>query len=229
MKIRKIINLKIEWIVLVLCLGVSEILCGCTSTDSTPSDIKDIATSLNSAYTICYKNDDKTYDLYIYATPIQCFTDTGYQLIDNTLTKSKEKGYSFENKFGTIKSCFPKDLKTCFKVSNGKEEFLFSLNVNGDEYSKAKKLNHINIFGDTVEAVSYESKVTTLIFYPVNTGIKGEMITDTQQQEISFEVKAQDALITETTDSYIAFRRANISGFVQSLPFFKDNHILSQK
>ena len=52
------INLKTGQILLVLCLGISTILGGCSPTDNTISDVSNIVKSLNSAYTICYENDD---------------------------------------------------------------------------------------------------------------------------------------------------------------------------
>ena len=89
--------------------------------------------NFDSPYTICYKNNDNTYSMYIYAAPIQYKTENGYVLIDNTIIKSDKDDYAFENKTGIVKTYFPKTLSGMFRVEKGVDylEFKPDWNVNG--------------------------------------------------------------------------------------------------
>lgn len=165
----------------------------------------------DSPYTICYKNDDNTYSMYIYAAPIQYKTEDGYALIDNTIIKSDKDDYAFENKASNVKTYFPKTLSGIFRVEKGVDylEFKPDWNVNG--FSEAAQSDFINMYGDKVSAVIYESSNMSLTFYSTRAGIKVEILLKEKPKSnrFVFKVIANSSIFENKQNGYISLKNGD--------------------
>lgn len=160
----------------------------------------------NSPYTVCFKNNDNTYSMYIFASPIQYKTENGeYVIIDNTVLESNKDDFAFENKANDIKTYFPKTLSESFRVEriDGFIEFKPNWDIKG--FSKAKLKTYINMYGDPVSAVAYERKDTDIFFYPTKAGIKVEIVLKRKpdNNEFSFTVKSDAISYENKQNGYI--------------------------
>lgn len=109
----------------------------------------------DSPYTACYRNQDKTYDLYIFASPVQYKTGgKSYAMIDNRLKPAEQEGYAYQNKANDIQMQFPKTLEAPILLKKGEEDTSFLLE-DGKAFGAAKKCSFQNMAGDMVEAVQY--------------------------------------------------------------------------
>ena len=163
----------------------------------------------DSPYTICYKNKDGTYSMYIFASPIQYKTDSDeYAIIDNTVIDSSKMGFAFENKANNIKTYFPKTLSQLFKVEKGADYLEFKPDWDVNSFSEAKRIIFTNMYGDKVSAVIYESKEMDLAFYPTKTGIKIEIILKekTDCKGFAFMVKSSAASCENKQNGYVLFK-----------------------
>lgn len=170
----------------------------------------------DSPYTICYKNKDSTYSMYIFASPIQYKTNDGYAIIDNTVIKSKKEGFAFENKANNVKTYFPKTLSNPFRVELENKFLEFNLNWDNTGFSEARQTIFTNMYGDKVSAVIYERKDMDLAFYPTKAGIKMEIILKEKQDSNgkSFKVKSGVASYENKQNGYVLFRNG---GEIESL------------
>ncbi|MDD2362381.1 MAG: hypothetical protein PHH84_05420 [Oscillospiraceae bacterium] len=215
-------SLKILCVFLGLVLGSSVMLCGCSG----DSDSKVLTTAISqidmeanghveqlsdydSPYTVCYKNKNDTYTLYIFASPIQYKTEIDrYAVIDNTVVESNENGFAFENKANNIKTYFPKTLSEPFRVEMGADFLEFAPNWNIDSFSEANQTVFTNMYGDKVSAVVYERKDMDLFFYPTKAGIKVEIVLKEKpdSNEFSFIVKSGAASYENKRNGYVLFK-----------------------
>lgn len=162
----------------------------------------------DSPYTICYKNEDNTYSMYIFASPIQYQTNNGYTIIDNTVIESNKLGFAFENRANSIKTYFPKALSNPLRVENGSKFLEFKPNWDITGFSDAKKTVFTNMYGDKVSAVIYKRNDMDLVFYPTKAGIKSEIILKetSDNNEFSFIVKTNAASSENKQNGYILFK-----------------------
>lgn len=165
--------------------------------------------AFDSAYTLCYKNRDDTYSLYIFTSPIQYKNNTSYCLIDNTIVKSKKEGFIFENKANTVKTYFPKVLSDSFLIEddNGYMEFKLNWNVSG--FSEVKHTIYTNMYGNMVDAVIYEHKDMNIVFYSTKAGIKTEIVLKERpiSNVLSFTIKTNTIFYENKQDGYILFKK----------------------
>lgn len=231
MKFRKKTNLKIGQVILALCLGISVILHGCSKntnneilfTTISQIDIKvnghaKQLSAYNSPYTIAYKNNDDTYSIYIFTSPIQYKIDNGeYAIIDNTIVKSVKEGFAFENKANNVKTYFPKTLSEPFRVEKGVDYMEFKPSWYLYGFSNAKKIIFTNMYGDRVSAVVYERKDMDLVFYSTKSGIKMEIILHVKPDgnEFSFSVNSSAAFYENKQNGYILFKKGD--GQIESI------------
>ena len=132
--------------------------------------------SLDTPYTECYRNEDNSYSLFIYAAPIQYYDGSSYKHINNTIVESTKSNTAYENKDNSIKMYFPKNLDSEILISSGSFSLPFKLSLNNISFSDAKLVDYINIYGQSINAVSYESKDVSLFLYPSNYGIEIETV-----------------------------------------------------
>ena len=113
----------------------------------------------NSPYTICYKNKDDTYSMYIFASPIQYKDNSGkYAIIDNTVIESEKDEFKFENKANNIKTYFPATLSDSFRIEKDNDFLEFNLDWNIEGFLKVNQTIFTNMYGDKVSAIIYERK-----------------------------------------------------------------------
>ena len=207
---------------LALCIILSITLSGCSKDESidvlstTVSQIdmksnghKEQLADYNSPYTICYENNDNTYSMYIFASPIQYLTDEGeYAIIDNTVIESSKEGFVFENKANSIKTYFPKTLSEPFLIEKDDNYMEFKPDWNIYEFSVAEQTIFTNMYGDKVSAVIYSTESMDLVFYPTKAGIKTEFVLKEKPESnvFSFSVKSSASSHEDKQNGYILFK-----------------------
>ncbi len=203
-------------------LMLSLLLCSCSAS----TDIEILSTAVSqinmkernhveqlndydTPYTICYKNKDDTYSLYIFASPIQYKTDNNkYAIIDNTVIESQSDEFAFENKANNVKTYFPNILSDMFLVENGSNYLEFKPRWNVEDFSEGRITLFTNMFGDTVSAVVYSHKDMDLVFYPTKSGIKTEVVFKRKpsKSELSFTVRSNASSFENKQNGYILFK-----------------------
>ena len=211
-------------VALVLCLGLSATLGACSRNASSMvlstaiSEIVEARDShseqlkeYDSPYTICYKNKGNTYSMYIFASPIQYKTASGYEIIDNTVIASEKEGFTFENKANEVKTYFPKTLANAFRVEKGLDFLEFKPDWNVEGFSESKQINYTNMYGDKVSAVTYERKDIDLVFYPTKAGIKAEVVLKEKpaSEAFSFTVENGGLTFENKQNGYIVFKNGD--------------------
>lgn len=178
----------------------------------------------DSPYTICYKNDDGTYSTYIYSSPIQYLDGNDYKLIDNSLIKSRNENYAYENKANCIKVYFPKELTTPLKIVNGSNYMEVSPDFDIKGFSIAKKKIYKNMYNDIVEAIIYEREDINLVFYATKAGIKSEICLNKNPKNniFIFNIKTPASSGTSANDKYIIFKDNDIQSVIYG-PLVKDS------
>lgn len=174
-------------------------------------------TDYDSPYTICYANEDGTYSLYIYNAPIQYKTGDSYTVIDNKIVLSEKDGFAFENKANEINTYFPDSLKEAFLVESNNEYMEFVLNEDISEFSKAVQKDCINMYGDIISAVVYESPNIDILFYSTRAGIKMEVIYKSKpsKNQLSFKVSSSSNSFVNNQNGYALFKsNTNNSGLI---------------
>ena len=226
---------KINKVLLVLNLLLVVTLSGCKTSDyeilSTPISFINLEKEghieqlhdYDSPYTICYKNKDDTYTIYIFSSPVQFKTEKGYNIIDNTVIGSSYQNFVFENKANSIKTYFPMTLDDEFLVKDGNNHISFSVNEDVKDFSEAKVKEYINMYGDKVTAVVYESSNIDMVFYPTRTGIRVEMVLRKQlnQEIFSYSVKTSGNIYENKQNGYILFKNGDKNTSIIYAPLIK--------
>jgi len=182
------------------------------STPISQIDISQHAEQLHqydSPYTICYKNKDDTYSLYIFASPIQYKVGKDkYIVIDNTVIKSEEKDFVYENKTNIIKTYFPKDLEDYFRVEKDNIFLEFKVCDDLQGFSRAKRVIFTNMFGDRVSAVKYHKEDMDMVFYPTKAGIKTEIVLRKKPKKnyFKFNLKASASWFENLKNGYVLLK-----------------------
>lgn len=87
----------------------------------------------DSPYTMCYKNSDGTYTVYMFASPISFKDSKGkYEFIDNNIINNPDtdmlnKGYDYRNAKNNIPTYFPQKDKNDIVVKIRNDIISFSL------------------------------------------------------------------------------------------------------
>ena len=164
----------------------------------------------DSPYTICYENQDGTYSMYIFSAPIQYKTDSGYAVIDNAIVKSKKDGYIFENKANDIKTYFRKSPQGFFRIER-EDGYIEFMPEDCKGFSEAKHITYTNIYGTKVDAVRYERKDIDLVFYPVRSGIKMEVVLKEKPKSgpFTYFVQTQGSSAVNDQNGYVLFKNGN--------------------
>lgn len=164
----------------------------------------------DSPYTICYENSDNTYSMYIFSAPIQYKTDSGYAVIDNAVVKSKKEGYVFENKANDIKTYFRKSPQEFCRVER-KDEYIEFMPEDSKGFSDAKHIAYTNMYGTKVDAVRYERKDLDLVFYPVRSGIKMEVVLKEKPKSGTFTyfLQTHGSSAINKQNGYVLFKNGN--------------------
>lgn len=173
---------------------------------------KEQLSAYDSPYTICYRNENDTYSMYIFSSPIQYKTDSGeYKIIDNAVVEANEERFAFENKANDVKTYFPKTISEMFRVEKGEDFFEFRTNWDVSGFEEAKKIIFTNMYGDKVNAVIYERSDMSLIFYPTKSGIKLEIMLNEQlkSRNFSFTVNSSASDYENQQNGYILFKSGN--------------------
>lgn len=164
----------------------------------------------DSPYTICYENSDGTYSMYIFSAPIQYKTDSGYAVIDNAIVKSKKDGYIFENKANDIKTYFRKSLQGFFRIER-EDGYIEFMPEDCKGFSEAKHITYTNMYGTKVDAVRYERNDIDLVFYPVRSGIKMEVVLKEKPKSgpFTYFVQTQGSSAVNDQNGYVLFKNGN--------------------
>lgn len=130
---------------------------------------------LDSPYTVCREEDDGTYTLRIYASPVQYRAeDGGYRLFDNSLKEAEKEPFAYQNQAGKATVYFPKTLGFKVWLECGEERaFLSKLFY---DFSDGERQEYINAYGDTVEAVVYGREDSDVALYPTPLGVQMELL-----------------------------------------------------
>ena len=149
--------------------------------------------------------------MYIFASPIQYKTETGYEIIDNTVVESQKDGFAFENKANDIKTYFPQTLSEPFKIEQDEESLEFSPAFDTTGFSEAKKIIFTNMYGDRISAVVYSREDMDLAFYPTKAGIKTELVLKQKPygNVVAFNVKSTANSFENKRNGYITFMKGS--------------------
>ena len=172
---------------------------------------------MDSPYTICREEPDGTYTLSVYASPKQYKKDGEYCLVDNSLTVSEEKTYSFENKAGAIKTYFPKGFPGVIEIRRGQQSMRLLFQGDFDGYSDGVAKTFTTCYGDSVEAIVYEREDRDIIVYPSGTGIHMELMVKRALQDnfLNWRVDCKSSGFQDNENGYILFRTGTtINGIV---------------
>lgn len=112
----------------------------------------------DSRYTVCYRNTDNTYSMYIFSSPILYKVDQGYQVIDNAIIPSEKEGFFYENRANEVKAYFPHKLTNYFRIEKGDDFIQFKPYGEFDGFTTASQQVYTNKYGDKVNAVMYTRK-----------------------------------------------------------------------
>lgn len=207
--------------ILLLCL-ITTLLFGCTKNTNNLlagagnitalSNVKHITklSDFDSPYTICYKNSNNTYSLYMFASPVQYLSNDQYVLIDNAIVKSNNKKYKYENKANEIKTYFPLKISDGLLITKNKDSIKINLCGDLSEFEEVEQIEYENMFGDKVSAVIYKSAGFDIIFYPTKSGIKSEVLWNNEKKkEIEFSVSVSDSFVDKTKNEYMVFKNIN--------------------
>lgn len=174
----------------------------------------------DSPYTAAFKNNNGSYDLYIFASPVQYKDDDKYIQIDNRLEQSSEENYPYQVKSNKMKLLFPKSLSVPFSMERDGTKLLFELE-NSSDFKNAKQCTLKNLYGDKVDAVKYESENADLYFYSTNLGLRIEFNLKNEQAKKSYTFKVTDNnrenFVAVQNDGYASFyEKANMIGLFYS-------------
>ncbi len=147
----------------------------------------------DSPYTLCYRNEDDTFTMYIFASPVQYQTDTGYAIIDNTVVQTEKEGFAYENKANKIKTYFPKTLKEYCLIENDTARLEWKPGWDTQTFTEGKETIYTNMYGDQVSAVIYEREDMDVVLYPTKAGIKTELVLKEKPMENTFDFCVRSA------------------------------------
>lgn len=171
-----------------------------------PSD--GLQAKYNSPYTVCYKNKDGSYSFFIFSSPIQYKgKDNMFHFIDNSIVQSSYQNYDYENKENNIKTYFSKN-GICIR-SNEDAQFLLNF-IDESNFILKLNENYVNSYGDSVSAVVYQSEAIDYVVYPVNMGIKCEMILKSREAlktDIGFCLKGSFDSFLNNVFEYTTFEQ----------------------
>lgn len=165
-------------------------------------------------YTVCCKNADDTYTMYVFAAPIQYHIyESSYAMIDNTVVASSKDGFAFENKSSNIKTYFPATLGEPFRIESGNNYMEFQVDWETYGFSEAQPTIFQNMYGDTVSGVIYKRDDTDLVFYPTKAGIKTEIVLKekTDRNTFSYTVSASASSYVNNKNGYILLKEGGVN------------------
>lgn len=182
-------------------------------------------------YTKCIENEDGTYSFFVYSAPVQYKEGGEYQDIDMSLVDSKDPEYAFENKASNIKTYYPVKLNEEFTIKDTKGSFDIQFVNISDEFTEGKLERYTNIYGDEVQAVSYQNieEGTTVYVYSTYTGIRVEYQCKDRLYQPKIIVKTQANSYREEKNGYIVLKRGDDKEIVIHDPVIKNNEKLSWK
>lgn len=173
---------------------------------------KEIVDDFNSEISVGYKNEDGTYSLYIFSSPVKYkegFNE--YIDIDNRLKriyagKYFEDGYSYINNKGYVYSLFPEELdsENMFMIENGLYDIEFGL-IDCELVGTIEK-DKENCWGQKVDMMVYTSNNCQVNAYATKAGMKTEIILHSLplDNKIEFLVKSTD-LRKQIENNYLIF------------------------
>lgn len=169
----------------------------------------------DSEYTYCKQNDDGTYSLYIYNSPIQYWDNDEYKKIDNTLVLQSGK-YKYTNKDNEIKMNYPKNFKDSFVLKDNEKQLKFKFMDDGNwEEAVLEDWNNIN--GDRVKAVVYKNSITNKKFamYSSNLGIQVEYVSDEKNTKLpKLKVEGEFSTVQDEGNGYILYENRSKKNFI---------------
>jgi len=147
--------------------------------------------------------------MYIFASPIQYKTSSGYSIINNTLIASKRENFAFENKANHVKTYFPKKLSGPFRVEKDADTLSFWPDFDISGFSKAEQIVFTNMYGDDVSAALYSRNDIDLIFYPTKAGIKSEVVLKEKPKNngFAFSICSGASTFDNDQNGYIVFKK----------------------
>lgn len=159
-----------------------------------------------------YKNEDGTYTLYIFSSPIRYKKGVStYIDIDNRLKKIYsgryyEKGFLYTNNEGYVSSYFPKKLNkdNLFLIENDLYELYFG--IANSELTSSLEYQKESIWGQDNDNVIYNCDDYQINAYATKAGIRTEIILNNlpKDNKIDFIVKSPD-LRKKVEQDYLIF------------------------
>ena len=184
-------------------------------------DFKNRIPEYDSELTIGFHENGLNY-IYMFSTPIQFYTNTGYKLISNDLIESSFKNYLYQNRANNIKTYFPKDLYNEFLIKENRKNFKITLSNLQDVFDNVTLVNHLNIFGDEVNSALYSSANMDYFFYSSKAGINSEIVIKNKNiSDITFLIDGDGAAKYNEGVGYIEYSRFNEIKEIVYLPVLK--------
>ncbi len=155
-----------------------------------------------SIYTKCYKNNDDTYTMYLFSSPVAFEKDDKIIEIDNSIVKSDNSEYIFMNKCNDIKVYF---FENGFNIINNIE----NIKIIFEESKCIEKTNFNNLFGEKVQAIKYKLGKNNLLYvYPTTGGVNFEFEIN-NKEDIKISIYSENDFEVNDKEKYIIFNGIN--------------------
>lgn len=189
---------------------------------------------IDTPYTECFQNEDGTYSLYIYSSPIQYYDGSSYRHIDNTIIESTNSNYVYENKDNSVKTYFPKNLNYDILITNGDFSLPFNIGLSDLAFSEADLVDYNNIYGERIKAVVYKSDKASIYLYSSYYGVEIETVYHSDYkiapQIVTYYHNDFPNHYDNANNGYIALRKGtdfnDIEAIIHSpISFENDNYV----
>lgn len=205
----------------IVLLVISLILSGCSYNNALSADdikklsIENSMAEYTTPYTLCYKNNDKTYSLYIFSSPILKKDGNKFVRFNDRLSKSSDPDYLFECRNENVCVYLPKEADGVFKIVKGNLSMSFRLKINSDEFGFGKKIVYISAYGESVDAVEYVGTDRKLFFYANETGIQYEVWSKNADRLcVDFDFQSDDLHCKQVNRQYVLVKTNDMQSII---------------
>ena len=157
---------------------------------------------------VLFKNEDGTYELTMFSSPIYIRGDETYNICDNTLETSENEQYSYTNHCNDVKTYLPERLSdSCgmYLVYGAKEMTIYPQT---SKSLKAAKTAYTDIFGHEAERLIFHHTFEQDIYaiYIDDFGINTEIEIKERISVLNYQLEIENVTVDQSCPDYIIFR-----------------------
>ena len=175
----------------------------------------------NTPYTQMKANEDGTFSLYVYASPVAYEDGEEYKNIDCQLKTSSKEEYLCESSDGIRKSYLPSKLTDKFLIKDdGGEIYISFRDSYYENFSSGILTEYKNMYGDNVKAVEYidEKDNVNYYIYATNTGLYVECQQDLLNTFPKIEIESKAESCEKKGNGYVLLKNRKNKELVVSEP-----------